>query len=445
MGILQKTAKFLGIDKFGQGLASTGRVLSGHVSDDIQNQQNVSSMNQKVLYALQKETDPAKRQHLQEFMQRQNFGNADTSVHTQQDFAGANPQASQIDPGLNLTNKQVLGSAANVALNVATPGAFKGSTAAVIAKNAALGGAFGAASGLEKNRSAGGIVGSTLGGAAIGGAVGAVGLMAKAAKEFVGNAVPEWMMNKAVKPALQDLKKNVRFGSDTLGKELLDEGVKGGPKKLLEIADTKQNEFEQQLQSHLNSPAFAEVTIKRDAIFPHLREMVAQKSKLPGGRNDLLKLREIYNDLPEQMTLPQANEIKRAIYQELRDPAYRLDANLSTKSQTLKVIAKGLKTELENEGGPIVGELNRKLSIYGRLENSMVDQLARNMRNNGLGLTDAILLAGGDTGVLALLRHVGQNVETHAAQALHTVADLGTGTLGKAFKGGLKRATLNAP
>jgi hypothetical protein len=139
--------------------------------------------------------------------------------------------------------------------------------------------------------------------------------------------------------------------------------------------------------------------------------------------------------------------MKRRIYNELRSPAYKLDAKLNTKAHTLKLIAKGLKTEIENTvGGTVVKDINRKLSIYGRLEDAMVDQLARNLRNNGVSLTDAILLAGGDTtSFLALLRHLGQGAETYAAQGLSKVEKVGTGVVGRTAKNVIKRAVLNAP
>lgn len=403
MGILQQAGNFLGIEKFGQGLASAGRVLSGGVNQDIGNQVSISNNVQKLTYAAKREQDPEKKRRL--LQMAQSFGTG--------------PSATEIDPGLNLSNKEVLGSAANVALNVATPGAFKGGKAAVLGKNAALGGAFGLAQGLEKDRSGSGLIGSTVGGAAIGAGVGGIGLMGKALSNFIGKKVPTHIMNKAVKPALADLKKNVRFGTKTLGEELLDEGVKGGPQKLLHIADDKLVTLEDELQRVLTDPNLKEARIPRDKIYPYLREMMEHKKLVPGGRNDMIKIKEVYSSLPEEMTLSQANEIKRAIYKELREPAFKLDANLTTRAQSMKQIAKGLKTEIENTvGGTVVSDINKKLSIYGRMENAIVDQMAREMRNNGIGLTDAMLLGAGDFGWLALLRHVGQNANTHVAQGL---------------------------
>lgn len=431
MGLFPKAAEFLGIKKFGQGIASAGRVLTGGVDQDIQTQQAADSMNQKLLYVARNEQDPAKKRRLLELAQRN----------------GASVTPEQIDPGLKLTNKEVLGSAANVAMNIATPGAFKGGKAAVLGKNAALGSAFGAASGLEKNRSAKGVVGSAVGGAIVGTGIGVAGLAAKAAKDFVGKKVPVWIMNKAVKPALADLRKNVKYGTKTLGEELLDEGVKGGPKKLLEIADDKLTSLEDELQATLSSQGLAEAKITRQQIKPYLKELVSAKKGTPGLGGEAQRIEGIWKSMPEEMTLQEANQMKRRIYQELRDVSYKMDAKLGTRAAALKNIASGLKTEIENTvGGTVVQDINRKLSIYGRLENSMVDQLAREMRNNGISLTDAVLLAGGDTtSILALLRHIGQGTETQIAQGLSKVSKVGTGALGKTVKSVAKRAALNAP
>lgn len=443
MGILQKTGNFLGISKFGQGLATAGRVLTGEVGRDIKRQEDNTEQVNKILYAARQEQDPARRTKL---------------LKLAQGMSDASASASDIDPGLNLSNKEVLGSAANVVLNTATPGAFKGGKAAVLAKNTALGSGFGAASGLEKNRSLGGIVGSTVGGAVIGTAIGGAGLLAKSLKEFATTATPKWLMDKAVKPTLDEARKSIKYGSDSLGKELLEEGVKGGPEKLLRIADDKLVSLEDELQNILNSPSLSEARITREQLIPHLDDLISAKAGTPGLGGDVQRIKNIIDDIPEQLTLKEANQMKRRIYNELRDVSYKLDAKLSVKGAALKQIAKALKTEIENTvGGTIISDINKKLSLYGRLENRIVDQMARSMRNNSFGLTDAILTGGGlatfsPLGVLAGLSAAGVKhtagstlFRTTAAQGLNKLKNAGTGAVGQAVKGTVKRAGLNLP
>lgn len=440
MGIIPKFAKFLGIDKFGQGLATAGRVISGEVKQDTQNQMSISNNVQMLNYAAKKEADPVKKKRL---------------LSLAQGF-GTGTSAAEIDPGLNLSNKEILGSAANVALNVATPGAFKGGKAAVIGKNAALGAGFGAASGLEKNRSAKGIVGSTVGGGAIGAGIGVATIGARALKDFLTKTTPEWLMNTAVKPSLDEARKSVKYGRETLGKELLDEGVKGGPEKMLQIADDKIKLLEDDLQNVLNNAHLSGATIERNSLNPYIQDALAHQKKIPGGAGNVQRIQAIFKTIPEKMTLQRANEMKRAIYQELRSPAYKLDAKLTAKAQVLKSIAHGLKQEIEKTvGGTVVGDINRKLSLYGRLEDRIVDQLARSMRNHRFGLTDAILAAGGiasltPAGLLLSIggigaRHAGAALETGTAQALNKLQDVGTGVVAKTLKGVLKRGALNVP
>lgn len=438
----------LGIDKFAKGLATAGRILTGHVNRDIQIQQDADASVQKLLYAARKEKDKAKRTRLLNVAKN----------------LGGNVSPEEIDPGLKLSNKEVLGSAANVALNVAGPGAFKGGKAATIAKNAALGAGYGAASGLEKNRDASGVIGSTVGGAIVGAGLGVGSTALKTAKNFFTHTTPEWMMNHAVNPAINDLRKNVKYGTDTLGKELLNEGVKGGPRRLLEIADDKLKSLEEELQTTLTNPSLAEARISRKQIQPYLKEAITRKQGTPGLQTEAQRIKEIYRSIPEKMTLTEANQMKRRIYEELRDPAYKLDAKLTTKGQALKSIARGLKTEIENAvGGTVVKDINQKLSIYGRLEESITNQLARSMKNNAFSLTDALLLIAGagssvvnpdekskPLGMLAALaailgRHNSTTLYSTTANLLDKGSNVGTGLAGRAIKDVTKRAVLNAP
>lgn len=431
---------FLGISKFGQGLASASRVLGGEVNQDIESQGRLDTMMQKVLYAARNEKDSGKRQRLLQLAQR----------------SGRTASPEEIDPGLNLSNKEILGSAASLVLNVATPGAFKGGVRAVLGKNALTGAGFGLASGLEKNRSLGGVIGSTVGGALIGTAVGGVGLIAKALKNFVGVTTPRWLMNSAVKPALGDLKKNIKYGTPTLGDELLKEGVRGGPKKLLEIADSNLNKYEGQLQTILSSESLKGARISRDRIAPYLSEVITNKRGVPGMAGEVQRIEGILKSIPDSLSLSEANLMKRRIYRELRDISYKLDPKLNTRAQTLKLIAKGLKQEIETAvGGIIVKDINSKLSIYGRLEDTIVDQLARSMRNNKIGLTDAILAAGGiATGnPLAFLGAIGFDIARKAGTGVGTFAAQGLKKGGEALSGGvaqgakeiLRRGALNIP
>lgn len=93
MGILQKAAGFLGIDKFGKGLASAGRVISGTTGQERQIQQQADASVQKLVYAARQETNPEKKTRLLQMANKLSSGTV---------------AENQIDPGLNLTNKEIL-------------------------------------------------------------------------------------------------------------------------------------------------------------------------------------------------------------------------------------------------------------------------------------------------------------------------------------------------
>lgn len=441
MGLFQKVGNFLGINKFGEGIATAGRVLTGQVGKDIATQNRLGEDSQKILYVAKQEKDPVKKAQLLKLANQ-----------TATNSVSVAPE--KIDPGINLKPKEIIGSAANVGLNILTPGAFKGSSAAVVGKNALLGAGFGAASGLEKNRSTSGIIGSAVGGTLVGAAVGGATVGTKVLKDFLTKTTPEWLMNNAVKPTLDEARKTVKFGSDTIGQELLAEGVHGKPETLLKIANEKMNSLEDELQNTLNNAHLSGATILRKDLIPFGRDIIAQQKKIPGSAGNVQRIKDVFKSIPETMTLQQANEMKRAIYQELRSPAYKLDAKLSTKASALKMIAKGLKTEIENQvGGNIVKEINGKLSLYGRLEDRIMDQLARSM--HGFSLTDAILASGGlATGNplgflsglgLAGLRHIGSALETGTAVGLNKLQNVGEGITAKGASEVLRRGALNVP
>jgi hypothetical protein len=442
-GALRKLGGFLGINKFGQGLATAGRVLSGETGKDIALQQANTVQIDRLVYAAKQEKDPEKRKKL---------------LSIAQGFASGNTSASDIDPGLNLTKKEVLGSAANIGLNILTPAAFRGSKAAILGKNAALGAGFGTATGMADNKGVGGIVGNAIGGAAIGTAIGGAGIGLRALKDFTSKTSPKWLMDKAIRPSLDEARKNVKFGQKTLGEELLNEGVKGGPQKLLDIADQKLTSLEDELQSILSSSSLAESRITRSKLTPYFKDLIETKSGIPGLDGDVKAINKIINAIPEEMTLQEANVMKRRIYGELRDVAYKLDSKLGNKAKALKVIAAGLKREIENEvGGTVVKDINQKLSIYGRLENRITDELARSMRQRGISWSDALIATGGianltPAGLLSALGAIGVKhavgsaaFKTNTANLLTKTANVGTGRAANILKGTAKRAALNLP
>ncbi len=215
--IVQKTAGALGVEKAGQGLATTARVASGSINQTGDEEVAMLKSAQDVINALQQmhdvpNTDPKKARLLQ--------------LLREQTGARAVTQA-EIDPGTQLSNKEVLGSFGNVALNVATAGlpAPKGATAAVrIAKGAgqaaAVGAAQGFSQGLNDNKSIKDSIKQAGTSAVVSGGIGfGVQGLAEFGKLLTSNKVTEGIVNKNLGVS----KKVVQAGKSPAG-EIISKG-----------------------------------------------------------------------------------------------------------------------------------------------------------------------------------------------------------------------------
>lgn len=269
-------------------------------------------------------------------------------------------------------------------------------------------------------------------------------------KNFVTDVAPESLMNHAVKPTLDELRKNIKYGDATLGKQLVNEGVKGSPKGLLTIADKQITQTENQLQSLLQNSTGM---VQRSDLEKYLQPAIKKLENTPGAKKEIETFSEILNDFPESVPVAQANEIKRNIYDKLRDVAFKINPNLSTSKEAMKVLARGLKTEIENQSGNPneVALLNRKSSIYGRLEDRVVDQLARANRNQLVTWSDAVIGSIGFSHPLAFLglvaKHGAQStrVLTNTAVGLNKLGSLGEGAAGQLTKTAAKKILVNLP
>lgn len=113
-GFVQKASGFLGVEKFGQGIAGAYRTVTGEVGQDIATQQGADRLTQQLVQKARPETDLVKKRRLLEVANRQ---------------GGQSISATDIDPTLNLSNKEVLGSALNTATTVLGVGSLPGAKA----------------------------------------------------------------------------------------------------------------------------------------------------------------------------------------------------------------------------------------------------------------------------------------------------------------------------
>ncbi len=299
-----------------------------------------------------------------------------------------------------ITNKQVIGSGIQTAANIGLMGLNVKPAATVagrIGQSAVQGAGIGALGGgvasYEKGDTSEQIIKQAMFTGSIGGVLGgAIGAASEGIK-YATQKLPERLYNSAIKPTLQDTKKAIKYNGDTLGKDLIKRGLSGSDQKLLDTSFEKINEAESKLQSLL---AQSPESISRKDLSPYLDELIKVKDATPGLKGEVDAIKKVLEQFPNQVPVAQANQIKRNLYDALRDTAFKLDANLSTKKDAMKALARGIKTEIEKKFGEgTISEINKDLATYGKLNDRMVDVIARNTRYNILGISDAGTAVGG--------------------------------------------------
>lgn len=223
----------------------------------------------------------------------------------------------------------------------------------------------------------------------------------------VTDKLPESIMNKVFKQSIKPTKAAISKGT-SLGQEALARGEVGTTQQIYNGALERINNLEADLQTNLvASKAKVPVSTIRNAT----ADMV-QKLK-DAGNNDAAKaitdrISSIEKENGANIPVMRANDIKRTIYEEIQK-AYGTEA--ATQTEGLKVIAKSIKDSIAKAGDlpkDTISQINKDLSFYGRIRNSMLDKMTSSQRNNTLGLVEkGGLVAGLATGNLPLVAGIG--------------------------------------
>lgn len=283
--------------------------------------------------------------------------------------------------------KELIGSAGMTALNIGSGGlASKGvSLAGRVAQGAATGYGFDVASNLqEKDKTVTEAIKPGLG-TVVAGAIPILGTVKNAFAKG-GKNVAERVMNSVVKPSIDDLEKSILYNGKTLGKEMLDEGLRGTKKSILRKASAGLTENEEKLQQVLKDST---ATIKKEELLPYLSKLKDRLLKTPTARAQkaLQNIDEAIKLFPDEFNLSTGNELKRNLYSELRDLAYKIDPNLTPTAESSKALASGLKDLIEKKASsPEVSAINKKIAMFMKTQEGMLDQLARTQRNNLAGV-----------------------------------------------------------
>lgn len=317
--------------------------------------------------------------------------------------------AEQAVPEINYTPKQIYGSAAQTAA-LALPGSIgRAGEAAGLGEKVArvagagllTGGILGAGKAAENNQSAGDIAIGGVKGALIGGAVGSAGELAAQGLGRLAESSAGRLGSSALKETIGETKNTAMRNGETLGQEAARRGHFGTDNQLFSKGEKGLQDSENTLQQILKT---SKGTIKKGQLKPYFEDLIKEKQGTPGLGSEVDKIKKVYKEIPNEMTVQEANKQKRNLYKALNDKAYAMNADLSTTRDAQKALARGLKSEIEKVaekespgGGARVVQLNKDLSYYGKLKKSTLDNIVRKNRNQIFGFGDSAASIAGAT------------------------------------------------
>jgi len=210
----------------------------------------------------------------------------------------------------------------------------------------------------------------------------------------VAGGTSKRLMNSVFKETVPTTKSILKKGSKTLGEEAMDRGIKGkDAESIYKKSVLKMEELEDELTGAITG---SKRVIPISDVKKTVQPIIDKYSKSGNANavksiNDRIAELEAYNG--ENIPLATAQEIKRTLYEEASKGYGKL---ASEEMEGLKAIARGLKEGIASKvKTKDINKVNKELSVYGRIKDSMVDKLTREQRNNVLSLTDVGLGGGG--------------------------------------------------
>jgi len=264
------------------------------------------------------------------------------------------------------------------------------------------GGAVGLLSGVSDEKPSNPLMDILFGGATAGvfrGATNTVGKVAKLATEQVPERLMSGVFKESIKASKAALQKE-----ESLGKEALRRGLRGNEEGILQKAVEKVETTENALQTLLSeSKRIIPIGDIKQSVQPLLTKY-AKAGNTTAQKNILDRIQALEDYHGSSIPISIANEVKRTLYQEARNGYGSL---ASENIEGVKAIARALKEKIA-EKVPQANVLNKELSVYGRIQDSMLDKMTRGQRNNILGITGSVmgvgsLLAAPSTGGLSMV------------------------------------------
>jgi len=218
---------------------------------------------------------------------------------------------------------------------------------------------------------------------------------------------PEALMKRALKQAPADLRKEVNNLAPNLRKQLIERGVKGSEAKIASTAEHGVAATERKITTILKDPNVGSKKFPVADLAKSLKKLRARVVEVHGKgaaqhiddwiENVLLKKGSIIpgGGGARELTVRRSVDLKRAIYQELSSPSFNSNANLSEKSEMLRIIAREL-SKMNKRAAPALKGAIENQQMWIRTAQAMEGKIASEGRTSLIGLHESILAAGGD-------------------------------------------------
>ena len=215
----------------------------------------------------------------------------------------------------------------------------------------------------------------------------------------IGEGLPGKIAGTAFKDKLGEVKKNIVYGNETLGEKAVRLGYKGTNNQIFQKAGANLDKEEDVLQGILDKTP-GEIT-RNDIIYnPHITEILDTAKKTPGMGRQVETLNRVLQEIPDKMTIPESNVIKRNLYTALGDKSYALDATTAMEKTAQKAVARAIKETIEQKsvgtaGEGVVKQINENLRDHGKIRDAALNNLAKGKNPLSLGFKDVMTMGAG--------------------------------------------------
>jgi len=277
--------------------------------------------------------------------------------------------------------------------------------------------------------------------AAIGGTFFGVGYGVGKLASVITKKAPEVLYQSAIKQSKQDLMKEITGKAPELSKQLIHAGVKGNDNKIYSHAINGIIGSEKKITG-IASGDIGSQLIQTTKITSSLDNLIRRSRNVFGDEGSIAieNVKQNILNKGETISIRDALQLKRDIYNELSKSAFNVDSSLSNKAEALRSIAGSLAENIA-EGSDEIAGLTKSQQMWIRTAKA-IEGKAGTARNNIIGLSDSILGAASlvSGNVAALIPTVGRRVletttaKTNVAILLNRLSKIPTDSAGKISK-----------